>query len=230
MFSSNAARQAAGDPPSASPQAIDWRRRIGATLAVLIILQLPLGRLLPGTGFSRQLGEEGLFWLLTLLLVAYVTLVEHRPLSSIGLGRTTWKSAAFGIGAACVMIGGFAVIYLVVFPALGLSATETALRAVKSTPVWFQLLLVTRAAVFEEIYYRGFAIERLTEITGRRWAAALISLLAFTFAHLDYWGWPHLIVAAFGGIVLTGLYLFRRDLSANMIAHFVTDGVGFLLA
>jgi membrane protease YdiL (CAAX protease family) len=101
---------------------------------------------------------------------------------------------------------------------------------VKSTPLWFQLLLVTRAAVFEETFYRGFAIERLTQITGRRWLAALISVLAFTFAHLEYWGWAHLIVAAFGGIALTGLYLLRRDLSANMIAHFLTDASGFLLA
>jgi membrane protease YdiL (CAAX protease family) len=135
-----------------------------------------------------------------------------------------------GLGGALVLITGLAVIYLVVFPALGLPVKETQLAAMKSTPLWFQVLLIARAAVFEEIYYRGFAIERLTEITGRRWLAALISLVAFTSAHLSYWGWAHLIVAAFGGVVLTGLYLIRRDLSASMIAHVVTDGVGFLLA
>jgi hypothetical protein len=36
-------------------------------------------------------------------------------------------------------------------------------------------------------------------------------------------------VAGFGGAILTGLYLLRRDLGSNMIAHFLTDGVGFLL-
>jgi len=25
------------------------------------------------------------------------------------------------------------------------------------------------------------------------------------------------------------LYLWRRDLASNMVAHFVTDGIGFLL-
>ena len=103
------------------------------------------------------------------------------------------------------------------------------MSAVKASPLWFRILLVTRAAVFEEAYYRGFAIERLAEITGFRWLAGLISLAGFTFAHLSYWGWSHLIIAAFGGAVLTGLYLFRRDLGANMIAHFVTDGVAFLV-
>jgi hypothetical protein len=37
-------------------------------------------------------------------------------------------------------------------------------------------------------------------------------LVAFTFALLSSWGWIHL-----------------RDLACTMIAHFVTDGVGFLL-
>jgi len=44
-----------------------------------------------------------------------------------------------------------------------------------------------------------------------------------------YWGWTHLIVAGYGGLVLTALYLLRRDLAANMLAHWLTDAVGFLL-
>ena len=89
---------------------------------------------------------------------------------------------------------------------------------------------MARAVVYEEIFYRGFAIERLTELTRLRWLAELISFTAFTFAHLSYWGWAHLMVAAFGGAVLTALYLLRRDLSANILAHFLTDGVGFLFS
>jgi hypothetical protein len=86
-----------------------------------------------------------------------------------------------------------------------------------------------RAAVHEELFYRGFAIERLAEITGLLWLAGLISVVAFTYAHLSYWGWAHLIVAGYGGLVLTVMYLWRRDLASNMIAHFLTDAVGFLL-
>src|SRR5581483_2421806 len=82
------------------------RSRAGVTIGVLILLQLPLARLLPGTGFPRQLSAEGLFWLLTAFLLAYIVLIERRPLSSIGLRRPTWKSAAFGAGGACVLIAG----------------------------------------------------------------------------------------------------------------------------
>ena len=59
--------------------------------------------------------------------------------------------------------------------------------------------------------------------------AAAIAWAAFTVAHLSYWGWAQLIVAGFAGLVLTALYLWRRDLPCNMLAHFLTDGVGFLL-
>ena len=69
-------------------------------------------------------------------------------------------------------------------------------------------------------------IERLREITGSRWLAATVSCLAFTLAHLNYWGWAHLLVAGFGGVILTGLYLVRRDLGCNMVAHLATDAIG----
>jgi membrane protease YdiL (CAAX protease family) len=88
--------------------------------------------------------------------------------------------------------------------------------------------VIVRAATFEEIYFRGFAIERLTEMVGSRPVAAAISLVTFSAEHVSYWGWAHLVVASFGGAVLTGLYLWRRDLGANMIAHLLTDAVGFL--
>jgi membrane protease YdiL (CAAX protease family) len=229
MFSSNASNPVSIDAPAESGKRHHSRARIVITILVLIIFQLPLGYLVPGKGFATQVGQEGVFWALTFILVAFILFIEHRPISSIGLKRPTWKGLAFGLAGAIVMVAGFVLIYMVVFPALGLSMNEAQISAVKSTPLWFRILLVVRASVFEEIYYRGFAIERLTEITGFRWLASLISVAAFTFAHLSYWGWGHLIVAAFGGAVLTGLYLFRRDLGANMVAHFVTDGVGFLV-
>ena len=118
---------------------------------------------------------------------------------------------------------------MVIFPALGLSMNEATTIAVKAMPLWFRVILILRAAVFEEIFYRGFVIERLTELTRLRWLAALISLTAFTQAHLSGWGWAHLMIAGFGGIALTVLYLLRRDLASNIVAHLLTDAVGFLV-
>jgi uncharacterized protein len=207
-----------------------WGKYSLAAVAVMIVLQLPLGGwLIPGNTFYAQVGREGFFWLLTFLLICYILVVERRPLSSIGLIRPTWKTVVFGVVGAIVMVAGMAAIYMLIFPALGISGNESVMADINSTPIWFRVLLILRAAVFEETFYRGFVIERLTEVARLRWLAALISFVAFTLAHLGSWGWAHLMVAGFGGIVLTALYLLRRDLASNMVAHFLTDAVGFLV-
>ena len=180
------------------------------------------------TAFGAQLGREGVFWISTIVLIAFVIQVERRPLRSIGLQSFRWISILIGVGGAAIMVAGMAVIYLAVFPALSLSDTGQT-TAILSTPLWFRIALITRAAIFEEIFFRGFMIERIGEMMGSKWIAAGLSLAAFTFAHLGGWGWAHLIVAGFGGLVLTGLYLWRRDLLTNMIAHFLTDAIGFLV-
>ncbi|MDE2630905.1 MAG: CPBP family intramembrane metalloprotease, partial [Alphaproteobacteria bacterium] len=97
------------------------------------------------------------------------------------------------------------------------------------TPFWYRFFLVTRAATMEETLFRGYGIERTAELTGSRWLAGAVTWVLFTLAHLSAWGWAQLIVAGYGGLVLTVLYLWRRDLVSNMIAHWVTDGAGFLL-
>ena len=203
---------------------------IARTVGVLALLQIPFGRLLGGTGFDAEIRDELIYWALTLGLILYVRFVERGSMVSVGWRRPTWKSAVFGLGAGALTFAGFVVIYLWVFPALGQKAEESGLENILRLPLWFRIALLFRAAIFEELAYRGFAIERLTELCRSRGFAALLSLAAFTFAHLSYWGWAHLLVAAWGGLVLTGLYLWRRDLASNMFAHFVTDLVGFLAA
>lgn len=209
-----------------------WGALSVATILLLIVFQLPIvGWLVPGKSFAAMAGGEVIFWTMTLIILGYVVFVERRPLGSIGLKRLSWKSVAFGLIATVIAMGGAVLMYLVIFPALGvqLNQAEASMSSLQATPLWFQILLALRAAVFEEVFYRGFAIERLTEIIGSRWLAALLSLAGFTAAHLNYWGWVPLIVVAFQGAVLTGLYLLRRDLGSNMIAHFACDVVSFLL-
>jgi membrane protease YdiL (CAAX protease family) len=211
------------------------RRPPGILLAwmnvvLMVTFQLPLaGRLFPGESFGAQMEREGVYWTLTAILLGYITLVERRPLSSVNLRRPPWKSLGFGVAGGVVMVMGIAFLYIKVLPVLGPTTSESQLDTIRALPLWFRLALVLRAAFFEELFYRGFVIERLTDLTGLRWLAAVFSLVAFTYAHLGYWGWAHLLIAGFGGCILTGLYLWRRDLTTSMIAHLVTDGIGFLV-
>jgi membrane protease YdiL (CAAX protease family) len=91
------------------------------------------------------------------------------------------------------------------------------------------LALVTRAAIAEELLFRGYPISRLEELSGSRVLAAVVSWAGFTYAHLSYWGAAQLIVAGWGGLILTLLFLWRRNLWTNILAHWLTDAAGFLL-
>jgi membrane protease YdiL (CAAX protease family) len=222
MSSNEPASIGAPRPPS---RALRW-----GSLVLWLAMQLPMpGALKPGDSARSHLPSEAAFWLMAVVLVIWVVRVERRPLSSIGMVRPTWRSLAWGAAAAFVMVAGLAVIYAVVLPALPADGQST-MGHIASVPKWLSLLIVVRAAVFEELCYRGFAIERLGEIFGSGRLAALVSLAAFTLVHLYGWNWSHLVVVLYAGFVLTALYLWRRDLVANMVAHFLTDITGVLLS
>ena len=73
-------------------------------------------------------------------------------------------------------------------------------------------------------------MERLEELTGSQWAAAMIPAVVFIGSHYPLWGAGQLIVVALGTMILTLLYMWRRDLVCCMIAHAGTDIIGFTLA
>jgi membrane protease YdiL (CAAX protease family) len=118
----------------------------------------------------------------------------------------------------------------VIFPVLGLKMNMAAVASITHVPLWLQTATMVRAGVVEEILFRGYAIERLWTLSGSKWLAATVSAAAFIAIHISSWGYSQLIVVAFGALILSLLYLFRRDLASNMGAHFLTDFVGFMLA
>lgn len=181
------------------------------------------------TGIPSALCMMILEWILILLVLGYVTVAERRPLRSIGFRSPGWQTLLHGLLAAIVMTVGISILVTRVFPLLHLEFNAAANARLLALPFWQRVLLVLTAAVGEEILFRGYPIERIQELTGSRWFAGIVSCAAFTWAHLGYWGWAQLIVAGFGGVVLTLLYIWRRDLPCNMFAHFLADGAGLLL-
>ena len=53
-------------------------------------------------------------------------------------------------------------------------------------------------------------------------------MMAFILVHMLRFDLPQLVPIGMVSIVLTGLYLWRRDLMANIVAHAVLDGVGLV--
>ena len=145
---------------------------------------------------------------------------EHLPLISIGL-RPPGSSTV--VTAAMLFLAGLLVQAAVIGPLVELSGrrgADAGMAILATLPAWFRVLLGATSGVVEEMLYRGYAVERLATITGRRWLGAALSTLAFAAAHIPTWGLRFALVADLpAGIVLVVFYLWRRDLAANMLAH-----------
>ncbi len=180
---------------------------------------------------THLLAYEAIWWLATFALVLYVRTAEHRPLTSIGFVRPSGRALALGVAAGVVVTIVMGFLYLLVLPALHLTdqvANTTNAHLLALTPLWWRLLSSLRAAVAEEVMFRGYAMERLQELSGSRSMALWVSCTFFTLAHVGAWGWSHVIVVAAGGLAFSLLYLWKRNLWINMTAHFVVDAVSML--
>jgi membrane protease YdiL (CAAX protease family) len=94
-------------------------------------------------------------------------------------------------------------------------------------------LTVLRAGVCEEILFRGYAIERMTALTGSRVIGIVVPALCFMFGHAGTFGPLYALQILPVTAILTALYVWRRDIWCNMLAHFLTDAFGlapFVLA
>ena len=90
------------------------------------------------------------------------------------------------------------------------------------------MFIVFRAGVVEELFYRGYAIERIESLGLNRFLAVVIPLTIFGVAHWTG-GWANILIALALGVILSVFYVWRRDLVANMIAHFLVDFTGNIL-
>ena len=167
--------------------------------------------------------RELLILMLTLALLWIVRTKEKLPLSSIGIfGHRPGRSLVWALALTIVIFASLIAV-LAAFGWLGLRYGEGEGSNI-SPSIWVTLLTVIRAGVSEEIFYRGFAIERLQSITGSRWIAAVIPLLAFAGFHFRQ-GIAGVLLALILGAILTGFYLWKRDLVAAMLGHFLVDFV-----
>lgn len=166
----------------------------------------------------------GVLWFLALGILVYTKLVEKRPLASIGWQALSWKSilAAIGLGILLSLLVPVLslLISLIVKPTDAGSITQVA----SSFPWWIILLSVITAGVTEEILFRGYALERLLEATGNKWLSAILSLISFICIHASGWNLAHIVGVVLPlGIILTWLYLWRRNLWFVIIVHTVID-------
>lgn len=174
-------------------------------------------------GASPSLAIQVVLQLLYIGMAAFVLWIvarrERRGLSSIGIRRPDRLTCVLGV------LLGLATLYLL--PMLTDPLTHAVggnvrpiVNQLALLPTWFRVVLAVSGGAIEETLYRGYAIERLATLTGRRWAAGGLAALAFGLAHAPAWGLGFALAADLPfGIVMTLFYLWRRDLLANALAH-----------
>jgi len=181
---------------------------------------------------GHLVGNEAIWWIYVTAMLLYVCAAERRPLSSIGFRAPGIKNIGIGIAAGILLVAVLGALYFAILPALHLNdsvATTANGRALMATPFWWRFISTVRAAVSEEILFRGYAMERIQELTGSRTIATLLSCAVFTVDHVSSWGWSHEITVGTAGLALSLLYLWRRNLWVNIIAHFIVDAVSVLM-
>jgi membrane protease YdiL (CAAX protease family) len=213
------------EPPSL-PVKVSRATWAGLTISLfaLVVIRQAFVFFVPETTFTSAILKEALIWLNAVALIVIIRRGEHLPMRSIGLGIARWwKSILWGFIIA--IVSAVAVVALAHLTGYGHGPGSAAFEKL---PLWLITAIVFRAGVVEELFYRGYAIERLRMIgLGRFWSVA-IPLVIFSLGHWSG-GAANILIAFAAGLILTGFYLWRRDLAANMIGHGLVDFVANVL-
>jgi membrane protease YdiL (CAAX protease family) len=169
--------------------------------------------------------KELALWVMAALLILLVRRGEGLPLSSIRLGTAPWRQS-LRHGATLTGLCGVTAYIVIFFTGYGKGAGSDVF---KQEPIWFAILSTAiRPGIVEELFFRGYAIERLESIGLGRVPSATIPLVIFAGTHWTG-GIPSVIIALVLGAVATVFYLWRRDLVANMIGHGLSNFLGLVL-
>jgi len=188
------------------------------------VVSLPAG-LSRAIRWGYLLGRE---WLVAGVVLGVVVGIERRGVDSIGIERPGWRELGLAAIGFAVGVASFALTQPLV-RALGLATTNTGIAAFGSLPTWFLASVVLTAAVTEEVVYRGYPIERLTELTGRLWLGASLTVLVFTAVHVPFWGVGGALQIGVWTVVVTALYVKTRNLVACMVMHIANNLFAYLL-
>ena len=168
------------------------------------------------------IARELCIFLMVAILFWIILKKEKLTLESIGLYPENFKRSLLWSLFTVLVCGIGLALSIIISQQLGWTFGES--MAFDKLSLGTILLIVLRAGIAEEIFFRGYIIERLKALTGKVYFAAGLSLIPFALFHYTQGPAGILISFVLGGI-FTGMYLWKRDLKANIIAHFIVDFV-----
>ena len=112
--------------------------------------------------------------------------------------------------------------------ALGYDLTDvsniTQLESLFSLPLIIVLIIIQPIA--EEIFYRGFLLDKLTTYKGP-WFALIITSILFGAAHLLYYNIYPAVLSAIAGMVFGFVVIKTKNLTTGIIAHISFNVISF---
>lgn len=170
----------------------------------------------------------GVELLLTLVFAfVWIPRVEHQGASSIGLTKPRWRHLWLGV---VVFIAQLVVSVGIAF---GLKAAGLGtLEELQPTLVGYGVLALASlfvAGFAEELFYRGYLIERVTALTGKPWIAYSLSWLSFTLIHLRFFGLGPTIQVGVLSASLVWVYRKEASLWPCMVVHGINSLFAYVL-
>ena len=168
-------------------------------------------------------------WFILLLLMAYwIPKVERKNRESVGLGQFHWRYMWLGVVVYLIvlvasMMSGFAL------EALGLESIRSLQPMIKEYSFVTLLGLFLTGTFVEEVFYRGYLIERIKILTGQRWLAGVVSWLAFSLVHLRFFGIGPTIDVSVLAAALVLLYLKEKSIWPCIVVHGINGVFAYMV-
>jgi uncharacterized protein len=218
--------------PMNSPQPISPYTILGLMVAAFgtTLIQVPFAFVAPPGQQTNALiiARELSIVLVAGTLMLIVIRGENLGLDSIGLHNRHWEKSLFS--SVPILVLGFAagLASLGLCNALGFKDPGVLKLLNGSISPWVMTLVMLRAGIVEEIFYRGYLMERLERLNGHWTVYVLLPCVLFGLLHFRL-GPRGVTIAFVLSVVLALAYRKTRDLKANIIAHFLIDFISNVL-
>lgn len=168
-------------------------------------------------------------WAMFFVFIVYwVPKVERNSMDSLGVTSFRWRHLVVGIEAYVLAFVPLALTGYVL-DTIGLSSLRSLQPTLRSYQVFTLIGLFLTGPILEEFLYRGYLIERLTSLLGRRWLAGLVSWLAFTVVHYRLIGLGPMVEIGGMCAVLVLLYLRQKSVWPCVVFHGVNSALAYLI-
>ncbi len=201
-----------------------WRSKLILAIGVAIAIVLPryFYNVTEWLGIASSSGDPTASflpkWITSVILVGFVLFVERQSLSSLSIKKPNGKDIKWAFYFFAIIVNWSWLM------SHALNATQNdGVDMVTSLSVVNVIGIIITASITEEVIYRGYLLERIAKLTGKLWIGTLISFILFVIPHINTFGWIWLPTYGMGTILIYVFYIWRRNLIATMLLHFLVN-------